>query len=321
MKRIWNWLGENKPQLQGLAAVVAICGVILYLPSLAFRWLQPQLEIRVTADESTVPLALEDWLRQSMSALRYLPGARDGQPDLYQSLRDLQTSGPLSPDRTLRLGVENPGRIRVDVVNQTDHVISGVRLRLDRAYPAWGVQLIASFLTPEEVTNWQRGSSAQKQGPGVVLPELPPLPPKSAVTVVAYGDVASAEVSVTGPSVSFKMIRAVRVEDKWPISALLHPYWIGFLPGGLLIICGAAYMIFDKTVRKRMWKRAWRRARVLVPYDLACDEAKAGHETTALAFLEAAVAAGYDDFEHMRNDPDLDGLRKTDAFKKISKSL
>ncbi|HVC97227.1 MAG TPA: hypothetical protein VND64_26340 [Pirellulales bacterium] len=52
----------------------------------------------------------------------------------------------------------------------------------------------------------------------------------------------------------------------------------------------------------------------VVHYNLACSLAMGGLEEESLAALVAALEAGYDDFEHLEFDKDLDGLRANPAF-------
>ena len=64
-------------------------------------------------------------------------------------------------------------------------------------------------------------------------------------------------------------------------------------------------------------KRIRRKARPSIVYDFACEEAKAGRHENALILLEQAVAAGFRNFEHIRQDPDLEGLREKEAFRRL----
>lgn len=55
-------------------------------------------------------------------------------------------------------------------------------------------------------------------------------------------------------------------------------------------------------------------------YNAACGYALAGKKEEALDWLEISVAAGYnepEDFEHLRKDTDLDGLRNEKRYKKL----
>lgn len=310
MNRLWNWLERNSSQLQGLAAVAAILASLAAVPFLMSKWLQPEVTIKITAESPTMPPALEEWISEATRILKHLPRVPKDDPDPYQSLRKLQATGPLDPIRDgMSWRLSQPGRLRVEIANQADRVIPGVRLRLEHAYPVWGITLAATFLTAEEVTVWKKGLAAENAGPAMVLPELPPIPPRSAVVITAFGDVADVVVSAAVPGTSFKLIQTVRVEDKGPIALVLRPYWLP-LPVGLVALAVlAGFAIFEKAI--------WRRARRYITYNLACEEAKAGRKEGAVALLQEAVDAGYSNLRHMQNDPDLQELREIDDFKKL----
>jgi hypothetical protein len=52
-------------------------------------------------------------------------------------------------------------------------------------------------------------------------------------------------------------------------------------------------------------------------YNVACGYALSGKKQHALDWLEISVKGGYDDFEHMRADSDLDSLRKEKRYNKL----
>ena len=52
-------------------------------------------------------------------------------------------------------------------------------------------------------------------------------------------------------------------------------------------------------------------------YNAACIYALAGDPTKAIQYLDKSLAAGFDDFDHMNIDEDLDSLRNMPAFKAI----
>lgn len=52
----------------------------------------------------------------------------------------------------------------------------------------------------------------------------------------------------------------------------------------------------------------------LVFYNLACSLALLNRKEEALQSLEQAVKLGYDDFHHLKKDPDLKGLRQDPRF-------
>ena len=56
---------------------------------------------------------------------------------------------------------------------------------------------------------------------------------------------------------------------------------------------------------------------VVSAYNIACGYALAGKKAHALDWLEMSVKGGYEDFEHMRADSDLDSLRKEKRYNKL----
>lgn len=52
-------------------------------------------------------------------------------------------------------------------------------------------------------------------------------------------------------------------------------------------------------------------------YNVACGYALAGQKEEAIDWLELSVKAGYNDFDHLRKDPDLDSLRNEKRYKKL----
>jgi tetratricopeptide (TPR) repeat protein len=77
---------------------------------------------------------------------------------------------------------------------------------------------------------------------------------------------------------------------------------------------------------KRLYARSLevhRRLVALVPHDsvahynLACSLARRAATREAIAELGRAIEFGYDDFEHLEIDPDLNSLRKLPAYRKL----
>ena len=56
-------------------------------------------------------------------------------------------------------------------------------------------------------------------------------------------------------------------------------------------------------------------------YNLACSLALVKRNADALRSLERAVELGYNDAEWMQQDPDLEGLKNSPAFKKLLAQL
>ncbi|MGC9065715.1 MAG: TPR end-of-group domain-containing protein [Candidatus Ratteibacteria bacterium] len=52
-------------------------------------------------------------------------------------------------------------------------------------------------------------------------------------------------------------------------------------------------------------------------YNIACDYALMGKKEEALMYLNIAIALGYSDFRHLKEDPDLAGLRGDKRYEKL----
>jgi len=59
----------------------------------------------------------------------------------------------------------------------------------------------------------------------------------------------------------------------------------------------------------------------VVFYNLACSYALLNQTRAALAALTKAVDLGYDDFEHLKEDTDLDNLLKDEHFQQYIKKI
>ena len=64
-----------------------------------------------------------------------------------------------------------------------------------------------------------------------------------------------------------------------------------------------------------------RRDDPMVHYNLACSYSLLGKIDSAFKTLKTAIGLGYDDFNYLRRDPDLDNLRKDKRFETLFKAL
>jgi tetratricopeptide (TPR) repeat protein len=80
----------------------------------------------------------------------------------------------------------------------------------------------------------------------------------------------------------------------------------------------------DKNYREsiKLFKRIYynfpkTRVGAISAYNAACGYALSGSKEEAIDWLEYSVKAGYSDFDHLRKDTDLDGLRNERRYKKL----
>jgi tetratricopeptide (TPR) repeat protein len=55
----------------------------------------------------------------------------------------------------------------------------------------------------------------------------------------------------------------------------------------------------------------------ILKYNMACYEAQLGNQRTALWWLRQALEAGFNDYDKLQSDPDLESLRKTAAYHEL----
>jgi hypothetical protein len=72
----------------------------------------------------------------------------------------------------------------------------------------------------------------------------------------------------------------------------------------------------------RLFKRIYynfprTRIAAISAYNVACGFALAGQKVEALDWLELSVEGGYNDFDHLRKDADLDSLRNEKRYRKL----
>jgi hypothetical protein len=114
--------------------------------------------------------------------------------------------------------------LEVEIQNQSDHTISGVRVRADGVRETWGVTISGTFLTPDEVAAF-KSKIVPSDYSALVLPEIPELPPGGVLNIQIYAsDVAFAKPTIPAQSTSIKMVESVDVEHSWLI-------WLYRMPG------------------------------------------------------------------------------------------
>jgi len=98
------------------------------------------------------------------------------------------------------------------------------------------------------------------------------------------------------------------------------------LPGGseLRLRIGNAFLEEKKPKRAvEQYRKGLETAptHAMLWYNLGCAYAQLKRYPDALAALRKAIAFGYDHVDWLRKDPDLDGLRANDAFKRLIEDL
>lgn len=90
-----------------------------------------------------------------------------------------------------------------------------------------------------------------------------------------------------------------------------------------LTVLGGAYTQqgdYKKGLEVDLRLSSLRRDDPVVHYNLACSYSLLGELDRAFAALKKAIELGYDDFEHLKQDPDLENLKKDERFQLILKN-
>ncbi|GEM_PF-4016012 len=258
MKKLWEWIGRNSAALAGLATILSLVVGLMAVP----RWFKPDLVLQINADANTTPPDLKKWMHDVADNLAKLASSLEARNESEKRLQEFAKSPITTRLRGLQYSLPFQGihRFRIDIRNQTDHAISGVRVRIDGIAEIWDIQVEGSFLTNQETRSfvermersqrgitdadvmafadevknaWSRQEQVASGGGTIVLPELPALPPNSNFGLIIYGltflrpEFTRADISA--PGVSTKVERIVKIEETW-----LLPFYRN--PGGFTIV-------------------------------------------------------------------------------------
>lgn len=313
---VWRWVARNSKALQGVAALVILLSSIVAVPTVIWRWLKPDLVLRVDPDTSTIPPDLVEWIGDLSEVLeetiKDLPNREGGSRDKLVKLASFMTTERLSQ----LYGSSMLGRLLVEVRNQTDHTVSGVRVSLNDVYGLWRATVRGTFLTDQEAEVFLAKIKPFEKSDRMVLPELPPLPARSVFQIVFYGKVEHAEPEISAQGATAKIERVVEVEDGWIVDWYRYPYKaLPFFLFLFLLVLMVSYLVSLRW--ERIKRKIIRNAVPDVVYNLACKEAAAGRSDQAMVLLQKAFEEGFRDRAHAVNDIDLASLRDRVDFKKL----
>jgi hypothetical protein len=307
MRALLGWISRNSGALEGLAAITVVVGALVAVPLYLSRALSADLIVTVQKFESTVPRDFAQWSIEAADVLRSEAGASRDTASPAARL----SSSPVAV--RLRYGVPPTiDRLSVTLANRSTRPIPGVRIRVTSLIGSlWGTGIAGTFLTDPEARAYIRQLDSLHSSMEMALPELPPIPGGSALTLNLYGEFSSgATASVAVPSASTKVRRVVSVQDSWLVDLSENHWklWFHlFFALGLLALAAIGAYAFGAP-------RVIRAATPAILYNAACTEAKKNRSDAAIHLLEAAFAAGYSDRHHARQDPDLDSLRERADF-------
>ncbi|MCG8094134.1 MAG: hypothetical protein JAZ17_11005 [Candidatus Thiodiazotropha endolucinida] len=302
----WNWLRENSAALQSVAALAVIISASFAGWSYVNRSYSPELTVRLNIDESTIPEDLTNFTKEVVLFLEWdkdkLLGAEDNpriDSILNSSVIKRIQASPLTLDRA-----------HIEVINNSEKIISGVRVRLDNIHSFWGIEVEGTFLDNAEASKFRDSLKDVHTNQSVILPELPPLPPNSSLSLSVFGSIGILKPFVTTDGQRYTMIEVVEVENGQIIEWYQKP-WL--LLTWLPIFVGALY-IFLVLGWAALRRRVIENAKKNILYDTGCELAISGNADEAMVLLNEAVNSGYSNRQHALNDHDLESLRDRDDF-------
>jgi hypothetical protein len=231
---IWSIL-DHANKVWGLLAAV---GCITWA---ARRLRKPDVVVEVARDPSTLPPGLLEAFRGLVAAARQALDAmpvptEDRALEAREDLRTTANSDMASTVKRYRTVEDRIVALRLSVRNCSSNPIDGVRIYLESSWGSpvwrlWSVDIDGAFLTLDAVAEFRRGVH---EAPNFVLPPLPPIPSKSVLQIIIYGDVRDCEVKVDAkdlksrvePVITAKSTRLVRAalslqKDPWVVVGAL----------------------------------------------------------------------------------------------------
>jgi len=307
LKRLWGWVQENSAALQGIAAIVFIIGVFITIPSFVTKALRPDLVVRVNIDDSTIPPDMIQFNKDVSHLLNW-------DADTFQVIKEQNKKLADILDDPVLKRLDTPSlefdKARVEVINQSNSVISGLRIRFDNVFSLWGVDISGTFLGETEVDRFKAVLKDGIKGNSIILPELPTIPPNSSIEIILFGNLDLLKPTITTVGHSFSVTEIVEVENGFLVGWYQKPiYAVSFLLIFLPFILSILGVIWTN-VRRRVVSNEKKN----IFYNRACELAVGGNADDAMIVLRQAVEAGYSNRQHAIKDEDLESLRERKDF-------
>lgn len=154
--KVKKWLENNSQALQAIAAIIAICGVLVAIPLLWTKAFKADLVLQVDFTESTLPPGLLDWsdnVRRLLPEGESRPSEKSRVSDVIQQLRSSPVAERLKAWRFYDDGID---KISLSIRNQTDHTLTGVRIRVSNMDRLWSTDVRGTYLTSDEAAAFEK---------------------------------------------------------------------------------------------------------------------------------------------------------------------
>jgi len=310
LKRFWIWSAENKNSLQGIVLIFAIVTTVIVVPSAIIQFFRADLLVRVNIDKNAIP---EDVILFNKKISKFFQWNFEKlREDMPSKLIDNIVDDPVLQ----RLGYPGlPEEVAyIELINQSESVISGVRVVFNRAHVLWGVGITGEYLSETEVNKFKAKLNDGLRTGSIVLPVLPDIQPGSSIKLLLYGDVDNIETKITSVGYSNSITTLIEVEDGMLIWIYRNPlvFLIAFIVPVFYIVLMIASPIWLKVRRNII-----RNEKKYIFYDNACELAIKSKHDDAMILLRQAVEAGYSNRHHALNDKDLAPLRGRSDFQQL----
>lgn len=304
---MWNWIQENSPALKGIAAILIILTTLSAIPIGIVKLLRPDIIVRVNNDKSTIP---SDLIKFNEDISRLF----EWDIDEFQKIKEGNKKLAAILDNPVLKRLNNPNvtfdKARIEIINQSSNVISGLRIRVDRVFSLWGFDIKGTFLQETEAEKYMSEFKDELKDHSVVFPELPSLPPNSSIIISLFGNLELLEPTIMSAGHSYSLINIVEAEDGILIDFSNNPLKYIFLFIAIIPIILLVLGFIWTRVRKRVIKNETK----YIFYNKACDLANAGKSDEAMLVLKLAIEAGYVNRQHILKDEDLESLRERRDF-------
>jgi hypothetical protein len=210
MEQLFKWFKSHSDALQGIAALLIIIAAVATLPTLLISLTRPDIILRFSLNETTVPDDLRQWLKEFVHVFQLnekmlIPGE-----NVHQEFASILRNPVV---KKIQESMRTPNQLTVAIINQTSRPTSGLRLRLDNVYTLWGVETEGDFLSPNEQRDIQNRIIEGYLDRKVIISSLPDIPPNSSLKILLYGDLEIAVPTLNVVGYSMVVRKIIEVED------------------------------------------------------------------------------------------------------------
>ena len=322
MKTIFKWLADHAAALGAIAAITVIVSSLFWGWGYIQSQFRSDLSVYVDYSESTVPGKMISELNDLVWALRFDHESKldnnldETAPSRLQAIRDYLTP---TLTRSEDYGSYSIDKLKITINNNTNVVISGIKLRVNGVSDVYALDITGDFLREAERVKFTSQENLVELDSSSTFPDLPTLPPESSMTVVVYGDIYNSRdpIQLSANSASYSIVKTVKTTEGFFV--WLHNnlgFFLSMMLGpALLILYLLIYLV------QRLAQSQANNIIAATLYDRACRAALDRNPDLSALYLKCAVKLGYTELEHIANDKDLTSLRERPDYKELIMEL